>query len=328
MSSKEIVEYLKTENVDLNSVILEILKVQGISKNTAARLVLGIDPSIIIQEMFMGYKQRKQRKQLYSEDNTIPTTLITMYYELSPEKISFERLKKAFVSRYIKNESKLEDIHSPEEVEGLRAMYEYIHSEESDYMFNVYTLKDIHRSLYSTTPHPEFGGEFRRHDVYLPGTGTELTEWSMIRYELNKLDPEILGLVEIAPEIRDCGDAELLLEYLDKCVILGCKLVKIHPFGDGNGRAIRGFINKLLEYVGLPPIYIQENERTEYHKAMNKANNEGDYTDIKNFYRYKVCDSIVELDINTRLRKQVNEEKSRENGYVKEKVDDLGRKDF
>lgn len=328
MSSKEIVEYLKTENVDLNSVILEILKVQGISKNTLAKLVLGIDPSIVIQEMFMGYKQRKQRKQLYSEDNTIPTTLITMYYEFSPERISFERLKKAFVSRYIKNESKLEDIHSPEEVEGLRAMYEYIHSDESDYMFNVYTLKDIHRSLYSTTQHPEFGGEFRRHDVYLPGTGTELTEWSMIRYELNKLDPQILDLVEIAPDIRDYGDAELLLEYLDECVILGCKLIKIHPFGDGNGRAIRGFINKMLEYVGLPPIYIKENERTEYHKAMNKANNDGDYTDIKNFYRYKVCDSIVELDINTRLRKQVNEEKSRENGYVKEKVDDLGRKDF
>lgn len=37
---------------------------------------------------------------------------------------------------------------------------------------------------------------------------------------------------------------------------------------------------------------------------MNLANNEGDYTDIKNFYRYKICDSIVELDINERVKRK------------------------
>lgn len=36
---------------------------------------------------------------------------------------------------------------------------------------------------------------------------------------------------------------------------------------------------------------------------MNLANNEGDYSDIKNFYRYKICDSIIELDINDTVRK-------------------------
>ena len=323
MSSKEIAEYLSSREV-LN----ELLKMDGMNKNILAKIIFGVDPSIIIQEMFMGYKQRKQRKQLYSSDNTLPNTLITLYYEFSPNKISFERLKSAFVSRYIKEESKLEGVHCDSEVEGLRSMYEYIHSEDSDYMFNVYTLKDIHRSLYSNTEHPEFGGEFRRHDVYLPGTGTELTEWSMIRYELNKLDPEIVNLVELAPEIRESGDAELLLAYMDECVTIGCKLIKIHPFGDGNGRAVRGFTNKMLEYVGLPPIYIKANERTEYHKAMNRANNEGDYTDIRNFYRYKVCDSIVELDINPRLRRQINGDAEKDMGevqVVKSKVDDLSR---
>lgn len=42
---------------------------------------------------------------------------------------------------------------------------------------------------------------------------------------------------------------------------------------------------------------------------MNKANNEGNYNYIKGFYRYKVCDSIIELDINDRIRKQDNEKK-------------------
>ena len=143
--------------------------------------------------------------------------------------------------------------------------------------------------------------------------------------ELNKLDKDIVGLVEIAPDIKDSADAELLLAYLDECVTISCKLIKIHPFGDGNGRAVRGFTNKMLEYVGLPPIYIKANERTEYHKAMNKANNDGDYTDIKNFYRYKVCDSIVELDINPRLRRQINGDSVLRTQAVKEKVDDLKR---
>lgn len=75
--------------------------------------------------------------------------------------------------------------------------------------------------------------------------------------------------------------------------------------------------------MGLPPIYILERERGEYHKAMNLANNEGDYTAIRNFYRYKICDSIVELDINERVKKK--NEKLRYK--VKSKSNDLKRKE-
>lgn len=35
---------------------------------------------------------------------------------------------------------------------------------------------------------------------------------------------------------------------------------------------------------------------------MNKAINEGSYDDINQFYRYKICDSIIELDINDKLK--------------------------
>ena len=64
---------------------------------------------------------------------------------------------------------------------------------------------------------------------------------------------------------------------------------------------------------------------------MNKAKNEGDYTEIKNFYRYKVCDSIVELDINPRVRKQMNGTPEYgpypdEKGQVKVKVNNLPKK--
>jgi len=269
--------------------------------------LIGVDMMFLIRESFLGYKYRKYNHQLYSGDSSIPTTLIRMYYGLNPDEIVFNKLKSSFISRYVLNESKLEgvndrDIHGQEEIAGFQKMYEYIHSDEIEYMFNVYTLKDLHKKLFSCTPHPECAGNFRNWDVYLPGTGNELAEWSMIRPRLNELDKTVQYLREYGKEVRNSNDIDALLDYLDKCVELNCQLIKVHPFGDGNGRTVRGFINKLLEDAGLPPIYIQSTERTEYHKAMNKANNEGDYEDIKNFYRYKVCDSIIELDINDRVR--------------------------
>lgn len=270
--------------------------------------IIGVDAAFIIQEMFLGYKYRKHNGQLYNDDADIPTKLIKLYYELKPTEISFDEMKTAFVKRYVLNESKLEGvndetIHGKAEIAGFEKMYEYIHSDDIEYRFDVYTLKDLHKQLFSLAPHPECAGEFRNWDVYLPGTGTEISEWSLIRSKLEELDVEVRFLREWAPIVKESGNVNDLLEYLDYCVELKCKLIKVHPFGDGNGRTIRGFINKLLEDVNLPPIYIKATERTEYHKAMNLANNEGDYSDIKNFYRYKICDSIIELDINDTVRK-------------------------
>lgn len=273
-----------------------------------ALLKIGVDPLFIIQETFLGYKYRKREKKLYDSDRNIPTNLIRIYYGLHDDRMPFDTLKKAFVSHYINNESKLEgvqaeDIHSKIEIAGLGKMYEYIHSSDIDYMFNIYTLKELHQKLFSLTKYPEYAGEFRRMDVYLPGTGTELSEWRDIRYNLNELDEEVQELLEMSKVIKLTENVDALFEYINRCVILKCKIIKIHPFLDGNGRVTRGFINKLFEMVGLPPIYIKPNERTEYHKAMNLANNENSYDAIQNFYLYKICDSIIELDINERIRK-------------------------
>ncbi len=271
---------------------------------------MGIDPYAVIQETFLGYKYRKSKKKLYDDDRNIPTMLIKLYYGSNPGEISFDNMKKKFITHYINNESKLEDvdytsIHGKMEIDGLREMYEYIHSDQIDQEgFELFSICTLHKKLYSKAPFPEYAGRFRNHPAYLPGTGTETCDSSYIYYALIDLESEVNSLIDIAKAIRTEDDPEKLLDYLDKCVVLQCKLIKIHPFSDGNGRTVRGFINKLLENAGLPPIYIKVNERTEYHKAMNKANNEGDYADIKQFYRYKVCDSIIELDINERLKER------------------------
>ena len=104
-----------------------------------------------------------------------------------------------------------------------------------------------------------------------------------------------------------------------------CQLIKVHPFTDGNGRTVRGFINKFLEDAGFPPVYIKLVERDEYHDAMGKAIGDGDYSEIKNFNRYKVCDSIIELDINERLKRESFVAPIVDGVRVKQKLDDLKR---
>ena len=292
----------------------------------------GIDPYTLMIKIFQGiqYEKSKNPNRYYSSNPSDIIQIIKFYYTLVYDSISFDNLKKAFVTRYVKNESELEEVngisaHGKAEIEGLREMYEYIHSEDIEYMFDIYTLKDLHRKLFCKATFPEYAGDFRTWDVYLPGAAAELSEWSMIRPRLNALDKKVLELRERAKYLRGSCDTDALIEYLGDCVELNCQMIKVHPFGDGNGRTVRGFTNKLLEDAGLPPVYIKARERTAYHLAMNKANNEGDYTDIKNFYLYKICDSIIELDISDRAKK-TNEARKSEETTEGIKVKKIGEK--
>lgn len=263
----------------------------------------------LIREIFLGYKYRKDRGILYDSDSDVPDKLIRLYYGLKPDDATFDCMKKAFVRHYIRNESEIEgindsSIHGEEEMKGLEAMYDYIHSEDVNYLFDVYTLKDLNQKLFSFAAFPEYAGNFRNYLTFLPKTGTDLCPWEEIYPSLKRIDVEVKELVEKAPLIKNHDNMDEMFNYLDGCVKVMCELIKVHPFGDGNGRTIRGFTNKLFEDAGLPPVYIKANERTEYHKAMNLANNEGDYSAIEQFYRYKICDSIIELDINERLKEE------------------------
>ena len=192
----------------------------------------GLDPMFFIKESFLGYKYRKSKNKLYSNDAEIPTTLIKAYYLINWDTIEFDKIKTAFVNKYIKNESEIEevnknDIHGKVEIEGLKYMYEYIHSSEINYMFDVYTLLDLHRMLFKTSPHPECAGTFRNFDVYLPGTGTDLADWSMIRPKLEEINKEILVLINSSKNVRESKNPNILLDYLDKCIEIKCKLIKI-----------------------------------------------------------------------------------------------------
>jgi len=272
---------------------------------------LTVDIDEIIVNSFLGYKFRKWKGILYSTDSKVPVELIKLYYSQDSERLDYDTLKKSFVNRYIKSESKLEDIHVEEEIQGLAAMYECIHEIPKD-EFEMFSILTLHRKLYSKCPFPDAGGKFRNRNVYLPGTGTETCDYSFLFERMIGLEDTVKDLMDFASKMRETNDYSDIFEFVSSCVKLKCALIKMHPFEDGNGRTIRCFINRIFEEAGIPPVYIKANERTEYHTAMNKANNDDDYTSITNFYLYKICDSIIELDINERMkaeRERVKESK-------------------
>lgn len=260
-----------------------------------------------IELLFEGYTNRKKEKRLFEDSTKIPQIIILTYYTCIKEPIFsniYKEFKNKYISeknfkeRYLYNENKLEDAHSKEEQQGLRLVYDYIQKKDNFDDISIYTLSDIHQILYSKAPYPEFGGKYRTDERYLPNSGIDVISPSLIVHEMNSLRYEINSLVEEGRRLGKEKDPQNLLAYIDKCIELKCKLIKIHPFGDGNGRSIRAFINLLFRIANIPPIYIENKERNKYGEAMQLAVGDNDLTKIKQFYYYKICDSIISLDIN------------------------------
>ena len=263
-----------------------------------------------IKMLFEGYQNRKEEKRLFNDTASIPKMIIMTYYACVKEKsldniykqfqnkyMSKESIKN-FKERYIYNENKLEEVHTKEEQRGLRAVYNFIENDDNCEFINIYTLSDIHQILYSYAPYPNFGGKYRKDERYLPNSGVDTTSPDLIVHEMNLLKNEVDEIVEEGKKLGKNVNVDKIIIYINKCIELKCKLIKIHPFGDGNGRSIRAFINMLFKLANIPPIYVENKERQKYGEAMQTAIVDGDLTKIQGFYYYKICDSIVGLGMN------------------------------
>lgn len=61
---------------------------------------------------------------------------------------------------------------------------------------------------------------------------------------------------------------ENLRNILETAIVSHLKIVKIHPFADGNGRTTRLFMNTILMQNNLPPIDILPEKRTDYLESL------------------------------------------------------------
>ncbi len=244
----------------------------------------------------MNADVQKQRLEILYDDNEISSKdFISEYYKIDKEYRNLDDIRESAINDFIDNESGLENNDEPFAKEGLREMYNYIHSDDINYRFDVYTLLEIHRKLYSKAPYPEVGGTIRNATAHLNGIAVDIIPHYEIRNCLNNLDYEIGDIVKLGEDVKK--DYSKIFEYIDRCVELKCNLIKVHPFVDGNKRSIRGFINKLFLNVGLPSVCLKAYEHKPYREFLEEAIGEGNYDKIKAFYYYKICEAIYELDI-------------------------------
>ena len=251
-----------------------------------------IDAREYIKIIFDCYKQRKIEHQLY-ESNNFATSAIIKAYLRYVEKPEFDIIVDEYKKIYIHNESRVEKNDTLCEKKGLGLVYDYINSfdfDKDDFNLFVTSLR-IHSKLYSACPCSSFGGKLRDSTVYLEDTNIEVMDYKSAQRYFNSL---ILNSDKIFDKYHDNN----LLGYIDDCIVQIVDLIKAQPFADGNKRTFRAVLNLLLKRINIPPIYIEKYERDVYKSALIESMKTGDYKSIIYFYYYKICDSIMNLDIN------------------------------
>ena len=215
---------------------------------------------------------------------------------------------KSFENRYVISEHEIEqdgngaqalEVHSKAELMGMANLYKYIKNYEVSAMtgddFSIFELQELHRRLFAYTPYPEAAGKFRNISVFLPGSGISISQPERIIYDFIDLSYDFEQIMNLPLDT-----SEELISYVQSSVILSTKLIKIHPFNDGNGRSIRGLLNLMFKKANIPPVYISPEDNVVYRKALESAMADeeyggGNYDDITSFYLYKICDSLIEI---------------------------------
>jgi Fic family protein len=119
------------------------------------------------------------------------------------------------------------------------------------------TLLNWHKKLFEETKKDE-AGKIRSHPVEISGSKYKPP------YPI-ELDLLLAEFFDWHKKNRD----KLHPVYLAALVHL--KLVTIHPFGDGNGRLSRLFMNYVLNRHGYPMIIVDYTDRNSYYNALERS---------------------------------------------------------
>ena len=257
-----------------------------------------------IKIMFETYKDRKEKKYRHADNIRLASLIIDAYVKYV-KKPKFSIIVNQYKKKYIHNEARVENNATIEEKEGLGLVYDYI--SEFDFEkdnYNIFTTSlIIHGKLYSRCPYSSFGGKLRDVAAYLEDTNMEVASPEEARKYFNSLINESNNI--FIPLYNGS-----IIDYIDNCVVETVKLIKLQPFCDGNKRTFRAVLNLLLKKVNIPPIYIEKHERTIYKVALLEAIEKNNYEKIINFYHFKICDSIMNLDINSSMINDLDNNKT------------------
>ena len=152
---------------------------------------------------------------------------------------------------------------------NLREHFEAKNHEQAIYFVETlakpkYSLKEkdvfnIH-SLVLQNIESEFAGRYRNGQARILGA--------------NFVPPNYLKVSGLMTELIDFVNGNRdKLNIIELIAKFHHKFVWIHPFFDGNGRTARLLMNLLFMKYGYPPAIILKNNRKQYYRSLNLANN-------------------------------------------------------
>lgn len=126
-----------------------------------------------------------------------------------------------------------------------------------------YSIKQIH-SLILKNIDDENKGKYRTTNVIISGAEHKPPQSFEVQSKMQEF-------------IKKYNENITKLHPIELASFVHIEFVKIHPFIDGNGRTSRLLMNLELIKAGFPPVVIKLEDRLEYYKALDIANNENDY---------------------------------------------------
>jgi Fic family protein len=140
--------------------------------------------------------------------------------------------------------------------------YEFIKNYTGE--FNQKFLLKIHGLLTKNT-NSKIVGKYRDHDVRISGSDWIPSSYKKIRQEIRKI-------------FQWYYSERKKLHPVELGAILHNKLVRLHPFSDGNGRTSRVVMNWILMKSKFPMFYVELRDKIHYYEAIEKGDKGNDET--------------------------------------------------
>jgi Fic family protein len=146
---------------------------------------------------------------------------------------------------------------------------------------------------------------FKRIDTIIVGTGTEKTETPIVGGEFKRENNHVIRLdgkiLEFTDWLQVPGEVEALTEWhrseagkihpIELAATFHHRLVRIHPFLDGNGRVARLMMNTILMQHDFTPAIILVEEKQRYFETLQAAD-DGDYAPLFRFLDEQVTRTL------------------------------------